>query len=91
MKNQTSLINRTRVKRIALTIANDKHKASAEVPDEKVDANGRVWKMARSNQLMSGKKFTQVSQELLEELDGTVRQLILDRISKTHQSGKTVR
>ena len=90
-KNITSLINRTRVKKLILAIANDKHSCSDEAPDTRVDTNGRIWQMARSNKLMAGKKFTQVGLDLLDEIDSSVRQLLKDRIEKTPQVGKTVR
>jgi hypothetical protein len=89
MNNQT-LINKTRTKKFILMVANDAHQTNGP-PDEYTDASGRAWDMSRANKLMAGKKFTQISQDLLDELDRSVRKLVDDRIREHQQAGKTVR
>ena len=85
----TSLINKTRTKKFILTVANEVHQTTMD--DTYVDANGRKWNMARANDAMNGRRFTQVSQELLDEIDHTVRTVINKRIADNSQAGKTVR
>lgn len=89
MSPQT-LINKTRTKKFILMAANDAH-SSSSVSNEYTDSAGRAWDMTRANKLMAGRKFTQVSQDLLDEIDHSVRKLVDDRIRKQIQSGKTVR
>ena len=85
-----SLINKTRVKRFVLMCANDAHKGSS-LGDTYIDSDGKQWNWAGANKARQGRKYTQVSQELMEEIDHAVRKMIDTRIRKTHQSGKTVR
>ena len=85
----TSLINKTRTKKFILTVANETHQTSMD--DLVVDSSGRKWNMTRANSAMSGRKFTQVSQELLDEIDHTVRSVINKRVAENKQAGKTVR
>ena len=89
MSPQT-LINKTRTKKFILMSANEAHRSSA-LEDEYTDSTGRAWDMTRANQLMSGRKFTQVSQDLLDEIDHSVRKLVDERVRKHQQTGKTVR
>jgi len=91
MTNNTSLINKTRVKRKCLQIANDVYDTFEQSPAVRVDANGREWNMSRARAARTKGKFTQVSQSLLDELDHDVRKLIYDRVTKHPQSGKTVK
>lgn len=90
MSNNTSLINRTRTKRKCLMIANDRHEPAAQ-PDTRMDADGKTWNYKRAREASAGKQFTQVSQELLEELDVEFRKLVYNRITTAVQTGKTVR
>lgn len=88
--NNTSLINRTRTKRRCLMIANETFVTDA-LPDTRVDADGKTWTYTRAREAHSGKRFTQVSQELLQELDTEFRKLVYQRVTKQIQTGKTVR
>lgn len=86
----TSLINKTRVKRFVLSVANDAH-SSNKLGDVYVDAEGKSWNWRGANKAREGRKYTQVSQELMDELDNDVRRMIDQRIRKSHQAGKTVK
>lgn len=86
----TNITNKTKLKRFVLTIANETFSTS-EMPDEVVDSNGRVWNHARSNAAKRGKRFTQVSQTLLDDIERDVRRMIINKIESSHQTGKTVR
>jgi len=86
----TSLINKTRVKRFVLSVANDAHKGGA-IGDTYIGGDGKQWNWAGANKAREGRKYTQVSQELMDELDNDVRRMIDQRIRKSHQTGKTVR
>ena len=91
MSNNTSLINKTRVKRKCLQIANDVYDTFENTPSTRVGADGMQWDMSRARAARTKGKFTQVSQSLLDELDHEVRKLIYDRVTKHPQSGKTVK
>lgn len=88
--SNTSLINKTRVKRFVLSVANDAHKGGA-IGDTYIDASGKQWNWAGANKAREGRKYTQVSQELIDELDHAVRKMIDKRIRSTQQTGKTVK
>jgi len=90
MSNNTSLINRTRTKRKCLMIANDTYTPDTGA-DTRMDADGKTWNYKGARAARSGKRFTQVSQELLEELDTEFRKLVYARVCKQTQTGKTVR
>ena len=45
----------------------------------------------RAYALMAKRKFTQVADDLINEIDRAVRQLVADRVNKNVQTGKTVR
>lgn len=70
--------------------ANDAHKGGA-IGDTYIGGDGKQWNWAGANKARQGRKYTQVSQELMEEIDHAVRKMIDARVRKTHQSGKTVR
>lgn len=71
-------------------IANERH-VPADLPDTRTDAEGRVWTYKRAREARAGKQFTQVSQELLDELDTEFRRLVYERVTKQVQTGRTVR
>lgn len=89
--NNTSLINKTRVKRRCLQIANEVYDNLDTAPATRVGADGKQWDMTRARAARTKGKFTQVSQSLLDELDHEVRKLIYTRVTKHPQSGKTVK
>lgn len=89
--NNTSLINKTRVKRKCLQIANEVYDNTDAAPPIRVSADGKQWDMTRALAARTKGKFTQVSQSLLDELDREVRKLIYTRVTKHKQSGKTVK
>lgn len=91
MSNNTSMINKTRVKRKCLQIANEVYDTFDTLPDVRVDSEGRKWNWSRARSSRTKGKFTQVSQSLLDELDATVRRMIYDRVTKQPQTGKTVK
>lgn len=88
--SNTSLINKTRVKRFVLSVANDAHKGGA-IGDTYIGGDGKKWNWAGANKAREGRKYTQVSQELIDELDHAVRKMIDKRIRSTQQTGKTVK
>lgn len=91
MSNNTSLINKTRVKRRCLQIANDEYDMMEKTPAVRIGSDGKQWDMTRAFAARTKGKFTQVSQSLLDELDRDVRKLIYERVTKHPQSGKTVK
>lgn len=91
MTTNTSLINKTRVKRKCIQIANDVYDTINETPSSVIDAEGKEWNWAGARKARVKGKFTQVSQSLLDELDRDVRKLIYERVTKQPQSGKTVK
>ena len=84
-----SLINRSKVKKFALDIANQQSRVSG--PAKWTDQQGRQWDMQRCLALSSKKRFTQVSKEFIDGIDGEVRALIKKRVKKLPPVGKTVR
>lgn len=87
-----SLINKVRVKKFILSCANNAHQSSDQVlPDVLTDNNGRQWKWSGAKQAQTVGKFTQVSPDLLDEIDNLVRKLINKRITDKPQDGKTVK
>jgi len=89
--SNTSLINKTRVKKRCIQIANDVYDNFNDLPDTRVDSSGREWNWRGVREARTRGKFTQVSQSLLEELDTQVRKLIYERVTKHKQTGKTVK
>lgn len=85
----TNITNKTKLKRFVLNVANESF--PSPMPDEMVDSDGRIWDHKRSNAARAGRKFTQVSQLLLDDIEHDVRKLIIARIEKSHQTGKTVK
>ena len=85
MKHPGSLINRTRSKKYVLMIANEKSSKDIKPPKD------TKYNMDRAYALMARKKYTQVSDDLMNEIDRAVRKLITDRVNNQIQSGKTVR
>ena len=89
MTNNT-LINKTRVKRFILICSNDAHPGGG-IGDTYTAKDGTTWNWSGANKARQGKKYTQVSQDLLDEIDRSVRKLVDDRVRKTPQTGKTVK
>jgi|ETNmetMinimDraft_17_1059902.scaffolds.fasta_scaffold02152_9 hypothetical protein len=90
MAKKRTLINKTYVKKFCLEMANSKF-SSTKTEDKYTDGNGRVWNLARAMTQLKGRKFTQVSDSLLNEIEAEVRVLIENKISNNRQFGKTVR
>ena len=90
MKKKRRLINKTYVKKLCLEIANNKF-SSTPTDSKYTDGDGRVWNMARAMSALKTKKFTQVSESLLDDIEAEVRVLIENKINKNRQYGKTVR
>ena len=88
--NNTSLINRTRTKRKCLDVANDTHQPT-DRPAVRRAADGTTWDMTRARHARNGRKYTQVSQELLDELDTEFRRMVYERVTSRTQAGKTVK
>ena len=65
--------------------ANDKSSLTVKPPKDS------KYNMDRAYSLMAKKKYTQVSEELMNELDRAVRKLVTDRVNNNVQSGKTVK
>ena len=83
-----SLINKKAVKKFTLNIANDRF--SANLPKRMVDGQGREWNLSRCGQSAS-KRFTQVSQSFVDDIEAKVRNLIAEHIKKHPSIGKTIR
>ena len=84
-----SLINKRGVRKTILSLANSKY--ANMLPDTVTDSNGRAWDYTRANKAMGKKQFTQVSQQLLTDIDTHVRVYIESYLTKNPQSGKTVK
>ena len=84
-----SLINRSKVKKFALDTANQQ--TPIKGPKKWRDSQGKEWDMQRCLSLSSENRFTQVSKEFLDSIDGEVRNMIKKRIKKLPSVGKTVR
>ena len=82
MMNNT-VLNKVRVKSFIIECAN----GNSPTPATNTDG----WNTERAMRLLGGRKFTQVSDELLEEIDGAVRKLINERVCGKTQTGKMVR
>ena len=83
------LINKSKVKKFSLDIANEKAKRS--LPDKWTDSTGKKWDMARCNSLSDRKQFTQVSQDYLNDVESEVRNLIKKKIKLIPLVGKTLK
>ena len=70
--------------------ANDAHKGGA-IGDTYTAKDGTRWNWSGANKARQGKKYTQVSQDLIDEIDRSVRKLVDDRVRNTPQTGKTVK
>ena len=84
-----SLINRSKVKKFALDTANQQ--TPIKGPKKWRDSQGKEWDMQRCLSLSSENRFTQVSKEFLDSIDGEVRNMIKKRVKKLPPVGKTVR
>lgn len=82
MMNNT-VLNKVRVKSFIIECAN----GNSPTPVTNTDG----WNTERAMRLLGGRKFTQVSDELLEEIDVAVRKLINERVCGKTQTGKMVR
>lgn len=82
MMNNT-VLNKVRVKSFIIECAN------GNSPTPVMNTDG--WNTERAMRLLGGRKFTQVSDELLEEIDVQVRKLINERVCGKTQTGKMVR
>lgn len=82
MMNNT-VLNKVRVKNFIIECAN----GNSPTPVGGTDG----WNTERAMRLLGGRKFTQVSDELLEEIDTQVRKLINERVCGKNQTGKMVR
>lgn len=78
-----TVLNKVRVKSFIIECAN------GNSPTPVMNTDG--WNTERAMRLLGGRKFTQVSDELLEEIDVQVRKLINERVCGKTQTGKMVR
>lgn len=83
------LINKTNVRRLALTIANERAQSWLNLPSRSVDSNGRVWNYDAMSKAPL-KKYTQISPTFFDTLDAKVRNLIKDHIEQMPRGGKTI-
>jgi len=85
-----SLINKRAVRKIILNLANSKY-SDYGLHDNAIDSTGKEWDYSRANTLRKNKKFTQVTQKLLDGLDVYLRIHIESHLDNNPQSGKTVK
>jgi len=85
-----SYINKRAVRALALKIANNKYPLD-EMPDQRVDSDGRVWNYARANKNRTKKRYTQVSAKFLEHVDLMVRNNVQSYIDKMPNKGSTIK
>ena len=83
-----SLINKRQVRKMILTMANSKY--AHKMDDVAVDSTGRQWDYTRANEVRRKGQFTQVTQELLKDIDVHVRLHIENYLDNNPQKGKTV-
>jgi len=86
-----SLINRTRIKRECLRVANEAHEQHNDTVSVTRDVDGKQWNWTRARAARTRGKYTRVSDELLDELDAQVRELVRARVRDKTQSGSVVR
>ncbi len=80
------LINKVATRKFILMAANEQ---SSELPDMYIDTNGRRWNYSRCGKHI--KKFTSVSIDFIDSLDGDFRRLIVEKLKKYPPKGKTVK
>lgn len=85
-----SLINKRAVRKLAMTIANEKY-ANKPPLTTAVDSTGRQWSYERALSLSTRKKYTQVSEEFFEMIEESVRNTIQDHLAKEPPIGKTIK
>ena len=87
-----SMINKIRVKKFIISCANNAHQSTGQtLPDVTIDDEGKQWKWSGAKGARVNGKFTQVSPDLLDEIDGMVRELIDRRVTDKPQHGKMVK
>ena len=84
------LINKTKVRRIALAFANERATSDSELPDKYVDKDGREWNYKNIKKIPK-KQYTQVSPEFFDVIEAKVRNLIKDHINSMPRGGKTIK
>lgn len=84
------LINKTKVRKIALAFANERANGETALPDKYVDSEGRQWDY-RSVKSCPKKQYTQVSPDFFDTIEAKVRNLIKDHINSMPRGGKTIR
>ena len=84
-----SLINKHATRKIILNLANSKY--AVQMTDVSVDSTGRQWDYTRANAARKKSQFTQVSQQLLQDIDTHIRVYIETYLDKNPQKGKTVK
>lgn len=86
----SNLINKRAVRKLALTLANDKH-APEELQDIYVDSEGRKWDYSRALASTNTKKYKQVSASFLEHINSLVRVNVEQHIKNLSGKGSTVK
>ena len=84
-----SLINKRSVRKAILDVANSKY--AHVLPDSSIDRTGREWNYTRANQARASKQFSQVTQQLLTDIDVHIRVYIETHLDNNPQTGKTVK
>ena len=84
-----SLINKHRVRKMILTMANSKY--AYQMDNLAIYSTGREWDFTRANAARQKGQFTQVSQQILQDIDISVRLHIETYLDNNPQVGKTVK
>lgn len=84
------LINKTKVRKIALAFANERANGESHLPDKYVDSEGKQWDYRSVNKCPK-KQYTQVSPDFFDTIEAKVRNLIKDHINSMPRGGKTIR
>ena len=82
------LINKTRVKRHVLIVANEN--APCALPEQVTDSNGREWDYSRCFKVQK-RRYTQVSEKFMEELEAEFRVILNKKLSDLPKTGKTIK
>lgn len=82
------LINKTKVRKVALTLANEL--APDAMPDKYVDHNGKEWDYSRVNK-MPKKQYTQVCPDFFNTIEAKVLNMLKEHVKNMPKGGKTIR
>jgi hypothetical protein len=84
------IINKTKVRRVALALANKHAGDTSALPDKYMDSDGKQWNYSGCKK-HPRKQYTQVSPEFYDTIDAKVRNLIENHIKSMPRGGNTIK